>query len=305
MTRLIVTIGTCIVLFSGLAMAATAQDATPASGLADFGLPELNVTVNGTGYEGVSEQIDAGRYLVTATATDDTAEAGGGSISFVQPVGATAEEYLLAVAPPDADATPSIEGVGELPAFVYESTYAGGAFVPAGQSAQMVIDLTPGEWIVWGGDASAPWQPVIFEATGEMPTDLPEPEASAAITMEDHSFTVSDGQLIAGSQVIRIDNTGAQMHHVSAGRTIKGITRDDVLAVLQSEMTGTPAAVEFNPDEDFQPVFFSNNQSSGTSMWIAVDLQPGPHILICFVMDSETGLPHAYLGMVEVVEVGG
>lgn len=306
MTRLIAMTGTCILLFSILAMTVTAhaQDATPTSAFEGLDLPTLDITVTGTGYEGIPTEIDAGRYLIIATATEATAEFGGGNVSFVQPVGATAEEYLQAVAPPPAEATPSADGGEDAPPpFVYESTYAGGAFISPSQPVHMVIDLHPGEWIAWGGDATAPWSPVIFEATGEMPAELAEPVVSATITMDEHSFAVSDGEMVAGSQIVRIENTGAQMHHVSAGRIIDGIDRDDVLAVLQADMTGTPAVVDFNPEEDFQTVFFSGNQSGGSTMWLAVDLQTGPHVMLCFVMDPETGLPHALLGMVEVIDV--
>jgi hypothetical protein len=79
-----------------------------------------------------------------------------------------------------AEATPdamAAEGTAEAsggdegaPAFFYQSKIAGGGFSGPGQSTQVVLDLTPGEWVAWGDDPSAPQQPVIFEATGEMPT---------------------------------------------------------------------------------------------------------------------------------------
>jgi hypothetical protein len=37
-----------------------------------LGLPALDITVSTTGYEGIPEALDAGRYLITVTPTDDT-----------------------------------------------------------------------------------------------------------------------------------------------------------------------------------------------------------------------------------------
>ena len=55
----------------------SAQQATPAAGpFADLGLPELDITVTATGYEGIPDQIEAGRYLLTVTATEDTTDLG-------------------------------------------------------------------------------------------------------------------------------------------------------------------------------------------------------------------------------------
>jgi hypothetical protein len=45
----------------------TAQDATPASGMADAGLPQLDVTMTAPDYEGMLDQVEARRYLVSQT----------------------------------------------------------------------------------------------------------------------------------------------------------------------------------------------------------------------------------------------
>lgn len=65
-----------------------AQDVSPAAvgGLADLGLPALEISVTTAGYEGIPESLDAGRSLVTLTADEDIGEFGG-SIKFAQPMG--------------------------------------------------------------------------------------------------------------------------------------------------------------------------------------------------------------------------
>jgi len=68
-------------------------------------------------------------------------------------------------------------------------------------------------------------------------------------------------------------------------------------------MTGTPAAVNFDPEADFQESFFSGTQSTGTSVWLPVDLAAGNLIMLCYFPDMADGMPHAYHGMYSIVEV--
>jgi hypothetical protein len=308
-----------------LGPATTAQEATPGTdALADLGLPTLDVTVTADAYEGIPESIEAGRYLVTVSVTGDAAEFGGG-IAFLQPpADMTAEAFMSAfMAPPDAtgvgavaatpiegaDASPSASDgqMGGPPEFLFEATYAGGTYSFGGPS-QVVLDLTPGEWIAWADDPEAPQQPVFFEVTGEMPSDLPEPQAGATIIMGEYVIEVAEGELTSGPQVIRIDNIGAQPHFIGWFQLPDGTTAEQVRQVLdeemQAEMTGTPPAYsDLNPEEDLMPVTFTATQSTNTSMWITVDLQAGTHGLICFFPDLSDGMPHSYHGMYNVIEV--
>jgi hypothetical protein len=301
-----------------------AQDATPASGLADAGLPELAVTMTATGYEGIPEQVEAGRYLVSLTIEEGASEFGGG-VSFVQPpADMTAEDFLTAyMTPPDesgvgdAAATPieggvaTPEGEGEsggLPSFLFEANYAGGTYSFAGGVTQVVVDLTPGEWIAWSDDFESPQEPVFFEVTGEMPAELPEPESSATITMGEYVIEVTEGELTAGQQVIRIDNIGAQPHFIGWFQLPAGTTEEQIQTILDEEQqameTGTPPVYsDLNPEEDLMPVTFTATQSSNTSIWITVDVQAGTHGLACFFPDIQDGMPHANHGMYTVIEI--
>jgi hypothetical protein len=316
-----------LVLPIGMGAIASAQDAPPVSGspFSDLGLPELTITITGTGYEGIPESTPAGRYLVTLNAADETGDMGGGGLSFVQPAGMSGQDFVDALtqlqvggtpaamsaeATPEMmapDGTPVAEGGDEgAPAFFYQSKIAGGGFSAPGQTTQVVLDLTPGEWVAWGDDPSAPQQPVVFEATGEMPTDLPEPTADVTLTLAEYNITVSDGQFSAGPQVVRVDNVGAQPHFVFGTHAPDGITDADVEAVLQADMTGTPAANGMNPETDFQDVFGTGTQSMGTTQWVYVPNVPaGPIVLLCFFPDLGDGMPHALHGMYAIVEVAG
>lgn len=300
--------------------------------LSSVDLPKLDITVTASGYEGISDSLEAGRYLVTVTAGDDVGEFGGG-VAFLQPAGMTGDEFITMLGemmgPPDesgvgsAAATP-IEGgaveaspaaggdMGGPPPFFFESKMAGGAFAPAGQSSRVVLDLTPGSWVAWGDDPAAAQQPMAFEVTGDMPADLAEPESTATLTMFEYDIQVTEGELTAGSYVVKIDNVGAQPHFVGWLKVPDGTTKEQIQEVLDAEnqamMTGTPPVYtgDLDPNKDITEVVFSGTQSNGTSQWIeAKDVQAGTQLLICFFPDISDGMPHANHGMFALVEAAG
>jgi hypothetical protein len=298
--------GAAVLLVVGMVPAAAFQQATPASGLTGLGLPELDVTVTATSFEGVPSSLAAGRYLVSMTVAGDVQD--GAALGFVQPVGMTPEEFLgsLGLASPvaGAEGTPvGGEEGGPPPPELYQSKFAGGISAGPGQTAQVILDLTPGSWIAWGDDPSAPQQPVIFDATGEMPATMSEPQSSATLTLGEYVINVSEGALTTGSQVLKLENIGAQPHFVIMAKGPENMTKEDIGAILEAEMTGTPAAVSFNPDTDLEDVLATDTQSRGTTTWVSVDLQPGTYLMICFFPDISDGLPHAFHGMYNVVKV--
>jgi hypothetical protein len=107
----------------------------------------------------------------------------------------------------------------------------------------------------------------------------------------------------AGPQILRIDNIGAQPHFLFAAKGPDGLTDEQLTQVVEWEMSGTPADLPFNPDTDLQPVFVTGTQSSGTSTWISVNLDPGTYAMLCFIPDEGDGMPHAAHGMHTVIEV--
>jgi hypothetical protein len=272
-----------------------AQETSPFAGL---GLPELDLTVTATAIQGMPATLEAGRYLVKVTVSDELVEAGGGVV-FVKPAGNSSDPYLPLVT---LSAPPLPED--EYDAHYYGAAYAGGIHTGVGESAEIVIDLAPGNWIVAGGFQHSQ-APVQFTVTGEMPTNLPEPESTATITMAEYSVEIAEGQLVAGSQVIKVKNAGAEIHHLVVARSTVPITSADMEAVLQADTTGTPAAVSFNPDEDLIYTFVVNEMSPVSTLWHVADLAPGPHVFACYVFTRIEELPHAIHGMYLITEVSG
>ncbi len=300
---------------------AGAQDAAPEAGkdrpLADtMGLPELAITATADGFEGVPAATAAGRYVVTLTAVPNVES--GAAVEFLMlPEDVTFDDFTAMLAgPPEgetgaSDATPAGGDEQAAPDWYYQTYLAGGVAADAGFTSQGILDLRPGTYVVWAaGDPEAPQAPVEMSVTGDVATPVVggEPTAGATITMFEYGFKL-DGELTTGPQVIKVANVGTQPHFAILLRPGGSVTKEQVGMVLDAELAGTPtvdaaaAAGVSNPDE-WAFAEYAGTISTGATEWIAVDLEPGDYVLVCFTPDIESGLPHAYLGMYDVVTVG-
>jgi hypothetical protein len=296
-----------------------AQEATPgaSSAFANLGLPTLDITVTTDSFEGMPSEIPAGRYLVTATYADDLPE-GNGAIDFIQPpAGHTTDELLgiiggfaQAEASPSAmtmSGTPAAGGEemgGAPPPVIYESTFAGGTGGASGMSSQAVVDLSPGDWILWGDDPAAPQQPVTFSVTGDMPADLPAPDADITVTLVDFGITF-DGNLTAGDHIIQVTNEGAEPHFVLVFKAPDGLTNDQFGQLVTMQEGATPPADMPYSESDFQPWLYVSTESIGVTQWAEARLDAGTYAAACFFPTAGTGVPHANHGMHTVFTVAG
>ncbi len=314
-------------LLIGRAGPAVAQDATPMVQDATFedtlDLPELQITATDTGFEGVPEETEAGRYVVTLT----NESAGPAGVEFTQlPEGKTVDDLtatLAAPAPPGPDATPGpgmaegtpMAGMDEASpvteedplGWIYETYIAGGIGVPPGQSGQVIVDLESGDYAVWGGDPMAPQQPSELSVTGDMPEDLPEPSADVTVTAtgtnEGYDLEYS-GEVAPGQQTLQFVNDSDQPHFLAFLKSPGPITMDQVTQLLQLPEGAEPPPGLPNPEE-FMPVTFAATISEDAREWVALNLEPGYYIVACFIPDRENPeVPHAAEGLIDVIAVG-
>jgi hypothetical protein len=108
--------------------------------------------------------------------------------------------------------------------------------------------------------------------------------------------------------VIEIYNDSDQPHFVFGIHSDVPLTEEEVMALLMEEEGGSPPAeMEGSPAAapNVMPVFITGTQSTGTTQYVAADLEPGYYVLLCFVGDpNQGGLPHAFEGMIEIVPIG-
>ncbi len=298
-----------------------AQDATPASGngnpFADLGLPEIAVTITETAFEGVPAELAAGRYVLTVTNALEAVEGPFGlessGVNFLQLTEElTAEAFVAQMGAYDATpeaadvaASPTAEDEGSLapPSWFYEVALPGGPYALPGETAAAVIDLTAGAWILWGEYPGAPQPPVPVTVTGDAPADVPAVNADIQIKMVEYAFVIPT-PLPAGSRVIELANVGQEPHFFTMAHVPDGTAADDALAAFFARY-GDPAATPAGGlrAEDLTIAFVHGTQSAGTTAWYAADLTPGTYLAVCFIPDPVNGIPHAMLGMTQIVEV--
>ena len=307
MRRLFVSVAALLALLVGAAVPAAAQDATPAAGspLADLGLPELRLRLTDAGLEAPAEAA-AGRLLVSV---ENAREAGEADILLARlPAGVTEEQ---------AEAELAAAAEEEVPEFVFEWTFAGGLFVPPGETGRLVVELEPGDWYILGGGGDAgegvratpvaadQVRPLTVAGEPATPAAGGEPPADASVELFEMAFAGLPDGAAPGRQVWRVTNTGEQVHHVVLFRSPQPITVEQVMALLQLPEGATPP-----PDLGIDPAQVEEAGgvhvlSPGRTVWAEVDLAtPGTYVALCFMPDRETGTPHAFLGMVGVFTVG-
>jgi len=294
--------------------------------LASLGLPTLDITMTDTGFEGMPETVEAGRYLVTVDVPESMQE--GGGVDFVlPPAGMTAQEWLEQLGLSGGGGSPEASPVGmeeeppvvgspeagaegeegppmeEIPLFVYQSRWAGGAVGKGGTTAQGVIDLVEGDWILLADNPFGSQAPTFFSVTGEFPADAPEPEADITVTFIDFAISV-EGNLTAGDHTLLLQNHGAQPHFLVLFSGPDTMTNEGLGQVFEGFFSGetTPEAMPFNPEE-LQDVLSTAAQSIDTMQWVTATLEAGTYGAVCFFPTAGEGLPHALHGMDTVFKV--
>lgn len=270
-----------------------------------LGYPKVEIAVGPDGVKAPTT-IEAGISLVTLSASEPYI----GYLNFMQPpVGLSADEaadQALAAARNDL----------VQPGWVY----AGGTNTPAvGETASFLIDLRPGEYQIAasyytdeeGSEEILTLAPLTVTAlgAGATPTAGATPVATeppADVTLEETDslqYTVSPGPIPAGPRIWKITNTGTMhAHHVVMVRVPDGATAQQIIGEFNGMMAGTPPAADAVFNQAIW-VGYAALQSGGWTTWAEFDLKPATYAVVCFIIDPETGRPHAADGMVTVFSV--
>lgn len=258
--------------------------------LPGLGLPEMDLTQTADGLEGVPASVEAGRYLVHYTSADVI-----GYLLFAQQPEGLTEEAAIQQAR-DAGSNDI-----QQPGWVY----GGGTYGDPGSTVQVVVDLTPGAWSVvsshmvpegnWETDEIYEILPLtVTESTAATP--IPAITADVTVDMPGMAFTMSSDVVAAAPQLWEFTNSGDQAHHVVIVRTPFLVDSADVEEMFAAFMSATPPAEDawFN-----QQVWVGYTAliSPGYSAINEFDFEPGSYMLICYIADTETGMPHAMMGM--------
>lgn len=281
--------GAAALTWSGERLGERSGLAREATSLESLGLPAVTITVTDAGYTVAPTSTPAGWTLLTL---ENQLAAGDTSADLMLvPLGESIEALLAGAADPTAPP----------PAWIYQTTFAGAPWVPAGATGQALVHLTAGDWSVF---SPTPLAPGALTVTGD-DAGTAEPAISADITlsMQDFAFLGLDDGVPTGPQVWKITNAGPQPHLMTFAPLPDGTTQEQFLAGMMTMMAGTPPPG--GGDAEMPPVAGGcSTLSPNQSLYLALDLAPGAYGAVCFFPDQTSGAPHALMGMVQVFTAG-
>jgi len=194
------------------------------------------------------------------------------------------------------DALEQAEG----PALAMTKQVGGVGAIHPGGSAQAVINLPAGEYVILcfipsPADQTAHHAKGMIKSLTVSAGDnlANEPTASLEIRLKDFVFDMPES-LPAGKTVIKVTNEGPEPHEFNILRLEEGKTADDVMQFLNG--AGGPPP--------FAPVGGMNGLDVGLSGYAELDLAPGTYVAICNIPSPKgNGAPHFMLGMVREFSV--
>jgi len=181
------------------------------------------------------------------------------------------------------------------------SSEGGTGPIAPGDTAEVVLDLAPGHYVIYRFPAIGSLVARELEVTAAPDRRPAPPESAFTVGMVEFAYEGFPDTLPAGKTTVEVVNEGEQFHLMFVHRVNEdGITAEQV----RQHLGGTPLPVtpsyspaggmgELEPAGELEP--------SGGSGWATLDLEPGVYTLICIVFDQpgdgSVGELHTDLGM--------
>jgi hypothetical protein len=286
--------GATVLLSAGALMA---LGLAPAS--ADTSGREILQTVHVTG-NGSSVAIDhatvwAGSISFAVSTTNPSGPNGGGSdITLFRPkAGKTVSRVLHDLA--DEFGSDPADGTRELTA---DGIFKGLADVVVGSPEVVTENVTPGTYYLMDLSNPPSGPPPVTKLT-VLPAKKNIEQDSDLVSQTTVSATSADRFLAPrnwphkGTYTFR--NTSDTLHFMELQPVKNGTTDQQVQAYFDSNSQNPPPFAKDGPTGG------NDVTSPGQSLQVTYNLPRGTYVLLCFVADDVTGMPHAIMGMHKVV----
>jgi hypothetical protein len=239
--------------------------------------------------------VKAGLVALTLKNTDTVPR----SAQLIRVTGDQTVDDVLKVV--NADAT-------KIPDFMQDG--GGTSAVKPGATGTATQNLAPGRYVIWddeGGDDEGEKGNDALGAKGEFTvtgdaSDAALPKVAATVTATDSGTDTKDKTygfefkgLKAGTNQVRFENTGDQLHHALFFPIIGNKTIAQVEKAFASQ-SGPPPV-------DFEKGVGTTVIDGGIAQNISLDLPAGRYAVICFLSDRKGGKSHAEQGMLEELTV--
>lgn len=111
-----------------------------------------------------------------------------------------------------------------------------------------------------------------------------EPHTAFDVALNDYRITMPNN-LHAGRHLFRVENDGAVAHDLVLFRLSPGADTTDAMAWLAKPAVGSPRA---------HPLGGIVGEDHGLYTFFDADLTPGDYMVLCWMPDVKTGVPHFY-----------
>ena len=275
-------------VLSGHFRPALAQDATPSAG----GYPELVINTSEYAFD-MPATTESGYNRITMNSQAATEDHHAMFLRFNE--GVTEDQFMQVLMG------------GDLLALLDVVTSYGGPMARPGGQGTVIAWLDPGTYAVvcvipddQGVPHVAHGMISMLEVT-EGAASAPDPAADGAITLIEMTFDGLPTEVPAGQHVWQVTNGGTQLHEMAIYQMAPGVPAAAIIASMTappaSPAAEAPAAAESEP-EPFVAGTGAAPMSPGATNFVELDAQPGEYLVVCFVPDAETGMPHAMMGMI-------
>ena len=246
-------------------------------------------------------ELTGAEYVYAAGVPTEPVPAGEVTVSFEN---TGVEEHQASVVRfKEGKALPDLIAVGEDPSKLATviDAYGGPNAVAPGATVESTQVLVPGEYLFICFIPTPDGQPhatqgmlAPFTVEGDEPDDAPA--ADGAVALDEYSFG-EDGDDTLEAGEITFVNDGDQPHEAAVYALAGGASFDDAKAFLADPASAAGGAPPIMPAGGIGPL------SPGISSTVALDVDPGDYVFVCFIPDVADGAPHLAKGMIELVSI--
>lgn len=261
------------------------------AGRAQSELPEVTIVAREMAFE-VAESFEGG---VVRLVLDNQGELDHHVMFMRVNDDATVDDLLAALAEPSFE-----------PIFAVSSSH-GGPMAAPGATGSVVVDLPAGDYVLICAIPAEDGMPhyamgmqAVVKVT-EPAATATLPEATGTIELMEMMFHGLGETYAAGPAAFEVVNSGVLLHEMAVLQLAEGFTAEMFMEAVLAPPTSTPAAAEAAAPSGPPPFAMLGGvapMNPGFTNFLELDLTPGGYVAICFVPDTETGAPHAALGMV-------
>ncbi|HEV7205052.1 MAG TPA: hypothetical protein VGN18_10595 [Jatrophihabitans sp.] len=285
--------GLTAVLAIGALTGGVATGAAPAAASERHDTTSLAVHATGGAVTLSRHSVHAGRIRITV----DTTSPNGSNVLVFRPARGVSLATVLADFAEEFSPDPATDAKGTRDLTRDARFYGGGDVVP-GTPVTVTENLTRATYYV--ADLAAPpgpngpqLQTLVVRGENEESSDWPGRGAATVRLTSNDRFLVT-GRLHARGSVV-VANVSDTLHFMDLQPVKPGTTDAQIQAYFASGAQGQPPFAVNGPTAGMDV------QSPGRRAVLSYSLPKGTYVLLCFVADDMTGMPHALMGMHKVV----